>query len=75
MSSCVEIVVDEATKGQIFSYCFGFPCQFHKLLHIYYSSYNRHYVVSILRASLNNKLKLKRRDNLGDLDIDGRIIL
>jgi hypothetical protein len=44
-----------------FSEYYSFPCQFssHQLLHIHYSSYQQHYTVSILTASLNEQVKLK----------------
>jgi hypothetical protein len=46
------------TRAGFFEY-FRFPCQFsfHQLFHIHLSSYHRRGIVSILQASLNNKLK------------------
>jgi hypothetical protein len=37
----VEIVVEKAAQGQVYSEYFGFPCQFsnHRLLHIHHLSF------------------------------------
>jgi hypothetical protein len=49
--------VDKVAQAKVFSEYLDFPCQFsfHKLLRVHKSFYYQCYVVSILRASLDNR--------------------
>jgi hypothetical protein len=59
IASHTGFVVNKMALGRVFSQYFGFPCwfSFHQVLHVHQSSYLQSSIVSILIASLNNKLK------------------